>query len=374
MSTNNDNNKRIAKNTMLLYVRMLFTMAVTLYTSRILLNELGVEDFGIYNVVGGIVTMFSLLSGSLSASISRFITFELGQENVAKLKTIFSTSVNIQIILSLIIIFIAEIIGVWFLNAKMNIPAERMEAANWVLQCSILTFAVNLISVPYNASIIAHEKMSAFAYISILEVTLKLLVCYCLYISLFDKLISYAVLLLTISIIIRFVYGVYCKRHFDECRYHLILDKELFKRMANFAGWNFFGNGAYLLNTQGINILMNLFFGTTVNAARGIATQVESAVQAFVGNFTTALNPQITKNYAKGNKEYLFELICRGAKYSYFLMFFFVVPIVVETPYILKLWLKIVPDYAVVFTRLTLASSLLLVLGNTLVTWSCKLN
>ena len=241
MTNTSANSKRIVKNTLLLYVRMLFMMAVSLYTSRVVLNALGVEDFGIYNVVGGVVAMFSMLSGSLSAAITRFITYALGTGNKENLKKIFSSSVTIQIGLAVLIILLAEAVGVWFLNVKMNIPDARMAAANWVFQFSILTFAINLISVPYNASIIAHERMSAFAYISILEVVAKLVIVYLLLVSPIDKLIFYAILMGAVALIIRFVYGCYCKRHFEECTYHFIFDKELLKKMFGFAGWNFIG-------------------------------------------------------------------------------------------------------------------------------------
>lgn len=364
-----DNNKRIAKNTLLLYVRMLFTMAVSLFTSRVILNTLGVEDYGINNVVGGIVTMFSVLSGSLSSSISRFITFELGKGNIERLKTIFSTGVNIQLGMSVLIIIIAEAVGIWFLNAKMNIPTDRMVAANWVFQCAILTFVLNLLSVPYNAAIIAHEKMSAFAYISVVEVSLKLIIVYMLMISPFDRLETYAVLLLLVGAVIRFIYGYYCKRHFEECTYHFVFDKPVLKEMTGFAGWNFLGNGAYMLNTQGVNILMNLYFGVAVNAARGIATQVDAALKQFVNNFTTAVNPQITKSYAQGDLDYMHKLVCRSAKFSAFLMMFFAVPIILETNTILTIWLKTVPDYAVIFLQWIIISSFMdTVLANSLVT------
>lgn len=364
-----DNNKRIAKNTLLLYVRMLFTMAVSLFTSRVILNTLGVEDYGINNVVGGIVTMFSVLSGSLSSSISRFITFELGKGNIERLKTIFSTGVNIQLGMSVLIIIIAEAVGIWFLNTKMNIPTDRMVAANWVFQCAILTFVLNLLSVPYNAAIIAHEKMSAFAYISVVEVSLKLIIVYMLMISPFDRLETYAVLLLLVGAVIRFIYGYYCKRHFEECTYHFVFDKPVLKEMTGFAGWNFLGNGAYMLNTQGVNILMNLYFGVAVNAARGIATQVNAALKQFVNNFTTAVNPQITKSYAQGDLDYMHKLVCRSAKFSAFLMMFFAVPIILETNTILTIWLKTVPDYAVIFLQWIIISSFMdTVLANSLVT------
>ena len=364
-----DNNKRIAKNTLLLYVRMLFTMAVSLFTSRVILNTLGVEDYGINNVVGGIVTMFSVLSGSLSASISRFITFELGKGNLQRLKTVFSTGVNIQLGMSLLVVILAEAVGIWFLNTKMNIPVERLNAANWVFQCAILTFVLNLLSVPYNAAIIAHEKMSAFAYISVVEVTLKLIIVYMLTISPFDRLKTYAVLLLLVGAIIRFIYGYYCKRHFEECTYHFVFDKPVLKEMTGFAGWNFLGNGAYMLNTQGVNILMNLYFGVAVNAARGIATQVDAALKQFVNNFTTAVNPQITKSYAQGDLDYMHKLVCRSAKFSAFLMLYFAIPIMLETHSILTIWLKTVPEYAAIFLQLIIISSFVdTVLANSLVT------
>lgn len=362
------NNNRIAKNTLLLYLRMFLTMAVSLYTSRIVLNILGVEDFGIYNVVGGLVAMFSILSGSLSAAISRFITFELGRNNQKHLNLVFSSAVTIQIFLAFVICILVESIGVWFLNTEMNIPGERLVAANWVLQCSILTFMVNLISLPYNAVIIAHEHMKTFAYFSILEVSLKLAVVYCLYVFLFDKLIIYAILLLTVSVVIRFVYGFYCKNNFEECNYHFIYDKKTLKKMGGFAGWNFLGSCSGLLMTQGVNILVNMHFGVVMNAARGVANQADAAINQFVNNFTTAINPQITKSYAANNREYMLLLVLRGAKYSFFLMFFWALPFLMETDFILKLWLKEVPEYSALFLRFTILISLVAVLSNTLVT------
>ena len=369
MSESSANNKRIAKNTLLLYFRMLFMMAVSLFTSRVILNTLGVEDYGINNVVGGVVAMFSVLSGSMSSSISRFITFELGKGDKNRLKTVFSTGINIQLGMSLIILLVAEAAGVWFLNYKMNIPEERMYAANWVFQCSILTFILGLLSVPYNAAIIAHEKMSAFAYISIIEVTLKLIIVYLLTISPYDRLITYSILFMLVGLFIRLIYGYYCKRHFEECTYHFVYDKAILKSMTSFAGWNFLGNGAYMLNTQGVNILMNMYFGVAVNAARGVATQVDAALKQFVNNFTTAVNPQITKSYAQGDLSNMHKLVCRSAKFSAFLMMFFAVPIILETDTILSLWLKNPPAYASVFLKWIIISSFMdTVLANSLVT------
>lgn len=358
MSNTTENNKRIAKNTLLLYFRMLFLMAVSLYTSRVVLNALGVEDFGIYNVVGGVVAMFSVLSGSLSAAISRFITYELGKGNQENLNKIFSSAVTIQLGLAGIIILLAETIGIWFLNVKMNIPEVRMEAANWVFQFSILTFAINLISVPYNASIIAHEKMSAFAYISILEAVGKLFIAYLIIITPMDKLIFYAILMCVVALIVRFTYGNYCKRHFCECTYHFIWDKQLLKSMFSFAGWNFIGASSAVLRDQGGNVVINLFCGPAVNAARGIAFQVNNAVNQFVGNFMTALNPQITKSYAAGDRGYMMTLIFQGARLSFYMLFLLSLPILVNTHYILTLWLKIVPEHAVLFVQLILIFAL----------------
>lgn len=368
MSSHAENTRRIAKNTLVLYVRTLFTMLVSLYTSRVILNTLGVSDFGIINVVGGVVGMFSVISNSLSSSISRFITFELGHGNFNKLRLIFSTSVNIQIGISLIIVILAECIGVWFINHKLNIPEGRLIAANWVFQCSLLSFVIGLISVPYNACIIAHERMSAFAYISILETILKLVIVYMLFISPYDKLISYSILFVIVAIIIRLIYGWYCHNHFAESHYKFVYDKSLIKEMSGFAGWSFFGNGAYMLNTQGVDMLINIFFGVTLNAAKGVASQVQNAVMQFVGNFTVALNPQITKSYASGDREYMNKLVCRGARFSYFLLLIFTVPIVCEADYILHLWLKTVPEYAPIFLRLMLFGTLMTLLGNTMLT------
>lgn len=368
MSKISSNNRRIVKNTLLLYIRMALTMIVSLYTSRIVLNSLGIEDYGIYNVVGTFVAMFTVLSGSLSAAISRFITFELGCNDSNKLKLVFSSAVTIQIILALIITLLAETIGLWILNYKMIIPIDRIEAANWVYQFSILTFAINLISVPYNAAIIAHEKMSTFAYISILEVLGKLIVAYFIVISPIDKLIFYGLLLMIIAVIIRIIYGYYCKKHFVECTYHFIIDKSLMKQMFSFAGWNFIGSASSVLRTQGGNVLLNMFCGPTVNAARGIAIQVSHAVQGFVTNFMTALNPQITKSYASGDHDYMITLIFQGARLSYYILLLISLPVILNVHYILYLWLEIVPEHTANFIQLTLIFAMSESLAHPLVT------
>ena len=368
MSLQSNNNKRIAKNTLLLYFRMLFMMVVSLYTSRVILNALGVEDFGIYNVVGGVVAMFNIISGSLSAAISRFITYELGKGDQSKLNKIFSASVTIQLLLSLIIVVLIESVGVWFLNAKMTIPVERMTAANWVLQFSIITFVINLISVPYNAAIIAHEKMSAFAYISILEVLGQLATALLIVVAPIDRLVFYALLMCLVALLVRFAYGSYCKKHFEECHYHIRWDSDVLKTMFGFAGWNFIGATSAILRDQGGNIVINLFCGPTVNAAKGISMQVNSAITAFARNFMTALNPQITKSYASEDKDYMMTLIFQGARLSFYMLLLLSLPILANTHYILVIWLKLVPEHAVLFVQLILIFAMSESISNPLIT------
>lgn len=363
-----DNNKRIAKNTLLLYFRMLFMMVVSLYTSRVILNALGVQDFGIYNVVGGVVAMFSVISGALSAAISRFITYELGKGNQSRLNKIFSASVTIQVLLSLIIVVLIESVGVWFLNTKMTIPETRMTASNWVLQFSIITFVINLISVPYNAAIIAHEKMAAFAYISILEAVGKLAIAFLIIWSPMDKLIFYAILMCVVAVVVRLTYGHYCKNHFAECTYHFHWDKDILKQMFGFAGWNFIGAASAVLRDQGGNIIINIFYGPAANAARGIAIQVNNAVTGFVTNFMTALNPQITKSYASGDREYMMTLLYQGARLSFYMLLLLSLPILVNTHYILVIWLKLVPEHAVLFVQLILVFAMSESISNPLIT------
>lgn len=363
-----EKSKRIAQNTLLLYFRMLVTMGVGLFTSRVILNTLGVSDFGIYNVVGGFVGMFSMISGSLSSAIGRFITFELGKGNIEKLKVIFSTSVNIQIIFITIGILVAEVFGVWFLNTKMVIPTERLYAANWVFQFSIICLAIDMLSIPYNACIIAHEKMSAFAYISIYEVITKLLIAWLIVISPIDKLIFYSLLMCLVSLSIRIIYGYYCNKNFSECKYQFTLNKLLLKEMFSFAGWNFIGQSSAILREQGGNLIINLFCGPTVNAARGIASQVNSAVSRFYSNFMMAVGPQITKSYAAKDYEYMTKLAHQSARLSFFLLFFLSLPIIVNIHYILHLWLHIVPEHTSNFVILVMIFTMCESLSNPLIT------
>lgn len=364
MSNQSVNNKRIVKNTLMLYIRMLFTMGVSLFTSRVILLALGVEDYGIYSVVGGIVSMFTFLNGGMVSATQRYLTFEIGQENEERLSKVFSISIQIHALIAFVVVLLSETVGLWFLYEKLVIPDNRMIAAFWVYQCSIVACVVSIMSVPYNADIIAHEKMSAFAYISVVEVTLKLLVVYLLYVSQWDKLVVYAVLLLLIQLLIRWIYARYCGKHFSESHYHHYIDKSLFKEMFSFAGWSFWGNLAYVLYTQGVNMMLNIFGGPIVNAARGIAVQVQGTVAQFVTNFQMAINPQITKSYASANLKQMHTLMFRSARYSFFLLFFLTLPILFETEYILILWLRTPPPEAVVFTQWMIVISLIYTIAN----------
>ena len=353
-ATINQNNKRIAKNSLLLYARMLLVMAVALYTSRIVLQALGIEDYGIYNVVGGVVAMLGFLNGSLTAATSRFLTFELGRGEEGDLNRVFRCSVTVHYLLAGLILLVAETIGLWFVLDKLVIPAERLNAALWVYQCSVFTILVSIVSTPYNALIVAHERMEAFAYISVAEVLLKLGVSFIIMQPVGDKLIVYALLLAFAQFLLRLLYTVYCSRHFPGIRSRLLWDREISGKIFSFAGWAMNGNLAVMGYTQGLNILLNLFFGPAVNAARGIAVQVQGAVSQFFNNFFIAVIPQIVKSYAQGNLEYMHKLIIGGAKYAFFLALLLVVPLMVNTGYVLQLWLGQVPEHSVAFTRLML--------------------
>lgn len=310
----NSNNKRIAKNTLMLYFRMLIIMLVTLYTSRVVLSALGVVDYGIYNVVGGLVTMMGLLNGAMSVSTQRYLTYELGKGDMLRLKQVFSTCMTIFMILSLIVIILAETIGLWFLYNKMVIPEERMDAACYVYQFSILACILSLITNPFNATIIAHEKMDVYAYVSILEVALKLVIVYLLLVIPTDRLITYGILILASQFIVALCYIIYCWKKFSETHYHFYWDKPLFRELISYSGWNLYGSAAGLVKGQGLNILLNMFFNPAVNAARGIAYQINSAITQFFTNFYTAVRPQITKYYATGEINEMTKLVFRSSR------------------------------------------------------------
>lgn len=331
---------------------MMFMMCIQLYTSRVVLNTLGVEDYGIYNVVGGVVAMFGFLNSAMTTSTQRYLTFELGKGNFEKLKKVFSTSLKIHFFISILVAILAESVGLWFLYEKMIIPETRLNAAMWVFQLSIFTTVVAITSYPYNAAIVAHEKMSAFAGVSIIEAILKLAIVFLLSIGNFDKLIMYAILLATIQLIVRIIYTSYCTKNFKETKLSSTHDRDLFKEMLSFAGWNLWGNLAAILFNQGLNMMLNVFFGPTINAARAIAVQVQNAVQQFSSNFQMALNPQITKTYAAGKFSEMHHLIFRSSRFTFLLLFILCLPILIETPFILKLWLRNAPETTTTFLRI----------------------
>lgn len=360
MSSNISSKSTIAKNTTLLYGRTALIMIVSLYTSRVILQALGVEDYGVYTAIGGVVSLLTVVIGPIDSAISRFLTYELGRGDKDRLRRYFSTGLTIMLAFSALTIVVLETVGLWFLNNKMVIDESRVWAANWVLHLSIAAFVINMIASPYRAAIISHEKMSLFAYIGILDAFLKLGIAFLLKYSSFDKLVYYAILMLLASLIVRFIYTIVCNRQFEECRRpKLGLDKELFGGLFAFAGWNMFGAAAFVCRGQGINILFNLFGGPIVNAAYGIANQVNSAVNSFINNFTTALNPSIIKSYASEEKDYMMSLIYQGAKYSYFLVLLFALPLLLETEYITRLWLGQTPEYSVVFIQMMLVYTLI---------------
>ncbi|MDD4853264.1 MAG: hypothetical protein PHW70_08960 [Acinetobacter towneri] len=359
--TNVENNKykRMAKNASMLYFRMLLTMAVALYTSRVILQTLGVEDFGIYNVVAGFVMMLGFLNSAMSSATQRFLAFELGKSGEKDVRGIFSMSLNIHVLIAVFVLVLGETVGLWFVTTQMTIPADRMLAAEWVFHFSMLSFVVTIISVPYNALIIAHERMSVFAWVSIIDVMLKLLIVFMLSWFGVDKLILYAVLSLAVVFIIFIVYRSYCKSRFVESRFRLYWDKQLFNIMLSYTGWNLWGNMAAVMSGQGVNILLNIFFGPSVNAARAIAMQVSGALNSFVQNLQVAINPQIIKSYAAQNMAYMHQLVCYGAKYNFFVLLLLSLPVLNNIELILPVWLGVVPESTAIFAKLIICSILI---------------
>lgn len=351
MTENTANNKRIAKNTLFLYFRMILIMGVTLYTSRVILDKLGVDDYGLYNVVGGVVGMLSFLNGTLSIGTSRFLTYELGTANTSRLKDTFSTAFYVHFILALTILLLMETGGMWFLYNKLVIPPERLIACVWVFQLSILTTFVAITQVPYTATIMAHEHMSVYAYISIFEAIAKLGVCYLLSIASMDRLIVYAVLITIVQIFVAMLYRIYCIHHFSESHLHRVFDKDIFKGMMGFSGWNVMANLSETLKQQGVLILINMFFAPVVAAAQAVANQVSNAMMQFVNNFRTAINPQIIKLYAAGDKEASKKLTLQTTVYCFDLILMLGLPAIVMMDWLMSVWLVEVPDYAVAFTR-----------------------
>ena len=368
MTGGNHKGTRIARNTLMLYIRMFALMLVGLYASRVVLAALGENDYGIYNVVGGVVAMFTIISGALNSAVQRFITFEMGKGEGAQLNKVYSTAVLIQLILGLVVVALAEPLGLWFIDNKMTIDPARIPAARMVLHFSLLGFVINLMSVPQMASIPAHEKMSAYAWIGVLDGTLRLVVAILIAHSSADRLVMYSALMAAVVIVVRAAYGLYCRTHFPECRFRPIFDRQLIKEMFSFAGWNFIGVTSGVLRDHGGNILVNLFSSPAVNAARGVAVQLNGAVQGFVTNFMTAVNPQITKSYAAGDHEYMFSLVRRSSRLSFCLLYLLALPVIFNAEYLLGIWLKEVPAHAPLFVQLFLIFALSESLSNPMIT------
>lgn len=353
------NSKRIAKNTMFLYFRMFIVMGVTLYTSRIILKTLGIEDYGIYNVVGGVVTMFSFLSGCLGSATSRFITFELGRKDYSRLNSTFNAALLVHVFIGLLIVLLAETVGLWFFYEKMTIPMERLDAAFWVFQISILTTFITITQVPYDAAVIAHEDMKIYAYVGMVEVVLKLIVVYLLLVSPVDKLIFYAILLFCIQLFKILFTVTFCIMNYSESHIQLCREKKLYKDIFVYAGSDMIGSISGMAQGQGINLLLNVYFGPVVNAARAVAYQVQGAVTQFANNFMTAVRPQIIKSYAEGNLDEMWKLVIQSSCFSFYLMWMICLPICLETDTILRLWLGNYPDYTVSFLILILVLCLI---------------
>lgn len=361
-------NARLAKNTMLLYFRMILMLGINLYTSRIVLEALGIEDFGIYNVVGGIVVLLGFLSDGMTASTKRFLSYELGRGDQKRLHEVFVTSIHIYLLIAIVIVVLGETVGLWFVTEKMVIPPERMTAALWCYHISIFTAVVNVLYYPYVSAIVVHEEMSSFAYIAILDAVLKLLLVYLLLVIGYDHLIVYAVLYALEKMLIRSVYNIYCVRHFEECKYRWFFEKELFKKMAAFAGWKMWGNLSLSCYLQGLNILLNLFFGPVVNAARSTAYYVQGAIGNFAQNFQKAMDPQIMKTYASGQLAVTHRLIFKATRLTFCLLFILCLPLIAETHTVLGLWLKEVPEGSATFLRLLLMALMVEQISTALVT------
>lgn len=358
----------MAKNTILMYIRMLVLVVVKLYTVPVVLKALGVEDYGIYNVVGGFVAMFTFINGSLVSGCQRFMAYAIGQNDDKALKQVFETSVFVFVILALLLFILLESIGIWFLNTQMNVPAERMTAANWVLQFSILSLMVTICTTPFNSAVIAHERMSVYAYLSIFESIYKLMIAFAITVVLADKMILYAILIFTSALMVGVIYVVYSRKHFQETRnLRLRWESKYLKDIASYAGWNVIGAIAVIFRNHGLNILMNLFFTPVMNAAHTIASQISGLFTQFVNNVYIATRPQITKQYAAGNISEMWNITFRSSRYAFYLMSLIVIPCIIEIPAFLRLWLHEVPDYTVIFSRLMLLSLLLDTITNQII-------
>ena len=368
MNISNENNRRIARNTLLLYIRMFISMAITLYTSRVVMQMLGVEDYGIYGVVGGVVAIFNFLTVSMASSTSRFLAFELGKGDKSKMQETFVSAFWGHVFIAILVALLVESIGVWFLNNKMDIPLERLFASNVVLQMAIFSMISSVIKVPFTASVISYEHMDTYAYIELIDVGLRLIIAFMLIWGNCDKLILYSILTFSVMFLMLIIYVIYCRLHYSECKVRFRLYPHILKSMIKFSGWDLYGNMSVAMRTQGVNIILNLFFGPVVNAAAGIATQVQGAVMSFGSSITTAVKPQIIKYYAQGEYDKMTTLIRNSIKFNYIILLLPTIPLAAELNFVLFKWLGVVPDWTVSFCILTLLFNLQTSIAGILVT------
>lgn len=356
--------KRLLKNTLFLYLRMLFVMGVGFFTSRVVLDKLGVVDYGIQNVVSGMATMFIFFRSSLANASQRFFCIAHSKNDVISAKSYFCQHQTLYVALAIIVVIFAETIGLWFVMNKLVIPPERLRAALWCYHFFIISLVLTLLSVVYDATLISHENMRIYSYVGVFEGVAKLIIAFLISIAPFDRLIFYAMLTTLVALIIRIFYGVYCKKHYVECRFRFTFDKQNIKETTAFISWNFIGTAVWSVNNQGIDILLNLFFGPVVNAAKAISSQVNGVITNFSSNFFVSVQPQITKSYTNGDYDYLMKLFYASSKYSFFLLWILCLPVILHTEILLSLWLKNVPEYSSIFTKLILGYSLINILAN----------
>jgi len=368
MNQISSDNKRIAKNTLFLYTRMILVILVTFYTSRIILKALGVEDFGIFTIVGGIVSVLGLIQSIMASAVSRFFMVELGRKNYVKLNEYFRLSIIIYSGMAIIIFILAETIGLWFLNNMLIIPEDRIIAAQWVYQFTVFSFITNILTVPYNSIIIARERMNVYAFIGLSEVIMKLIIAFLLFTVLYDKLKVYSILYFATVVVVFLVNYLYCRLYYQECRFSWFWSKAMFNEMMGYSVWSLFGSISAVARNQGINILLGMFFNPAINAARAIAYQVNEGINQFSNNFFTAVRPQITKKYASGDSLDMMNLVFRSSRLSFYLLFIFALPVLLETQYILNVWLDNPPLNTVLFTRIVVLTAVVDSLGYPLMT------
>jgi Na+-driven multidrug efflux pump len=363
-----NSNKIIAKNTLLLYIRMLFMMAIGLFTSRVILTALGISDMGLMSVAGSVITMFTFLNATLTSGTQRFISYAIGENNAQRLRAVFKSAMTLHLLLAIIIFFLGETLGLWYVYNKLNVEPGRFQAAMWCYQLSIISTVVGMVQLPFNSALIAHEKMNIYAYMTIFDAVFKLLAAYLIQIVCFDRLIFYSILIFAAELLSTFLYNLYCRKHFKECSFSFGYDKGIFRNMLSFSGWNTLGCLAAMGQGTGVNLIINSFCGTVVNGARGIAFQANGWVTRFVENFMVALNPQIIKSYASGDIQMMSSLVINGARFGCYLFLLLGIPLFVEIEFVLKLWLGQCPEHTVAFMRIVMIETLFKTMGTPTVT------